>query len=195
MTQHTDCRHCTVPADDGDVCTFCSTYRPPADTATTWHDLRDQLTDIQIAWITGFEKRYPDLDGSISADINEITLHYARTHAEQNKIDQEQFGHLPIPEGARHVMHWENDGTGRWYRGFDGQEWIVKIPGPEGSTRARVDISGTQREDGSIERHIYVSADDCWYTAEQAIQLAGALVSAAAELNRMGGDDTEAQNG
>lgn len=25
-----ECRHCTVPVDSGDICTFCSTYVPPA---------------------------------------------------------------------------------------------------------------------------------------------------------------------
>lgn len=32
MTQ-TGCRYCTVPTTEGDVCTFCSTYTPPADDA------------------------------------------------------------------------------------------------------------------------------------------------------------------
>ena len=30
MTIQPSCRHCTVPVENGDVCTFCSTYTPPA---------------------------------------------------------------------------------------------------------------------------------------------------------------------
>lgn len=29
----TKCRHCTVPVDHGDVCTFCATYTPPVTVA------------------------------------------------------------------------------------------------------------------------------------------------------------------
>ena len=28
MTIRTECRHCTVPVDSGDVCGFCASYRP-----------------------------------------------------------------------------------------------------------------------------------------------------------------------
>lgn len=30
MAQTTECKHCTVPTDSGDVCSFCRTYVPPA---------------------------------------------------------------------------------------------------------------------------------------------------------------------
>ncbi|MCT7369328.1 hypothetical protein [Mycolicibacterium llatzerense] len=29
MILQTECKHCTVPVDTGDVCTFCKTYTPP----------------------------------------------------------------------------------------------------------------------------------------------------------------------
>lgn len=39
MTQQSDCKHCSVPTDSGDVCTFCKTYTPPTD------DQSDDLLD------------------------------------------------------------------------------------------------------------------------------------------------------
>ncbi|BCI84162.1 hypothetical protein MTY66_57870 [Mycolicibacterium sp. TY66] len=34
MTIQAECVHCTVPTGDGDVCTFCKTYQPPAQMVT-----------------------------------------------------------------------------------------------------------------------------------------------------------------
>lgn len=33
MTQEADCKHCTVPTTEGDVCAFCSSYTAPVDDA------------------------------------------------------------------------------------------------------------------------------------------------------------------
>ncbi len=33
MTSISECRHCTVPTTEGDVCAFCSSYTPPVDDA------------------------------------------------------------------------------------------------------------------------------------------------------------------
>lgn len=152
----------------------------------TWRDYEKQLTNFQLAWIRDFENRYPaDLDGGAARDS--VLLDYARSHAEQNRVDQTKFRHIPTPVGVRHVGHWEDDGTGRWSRGFDScKEWVIRIPGAmKGSDRADVDIAGSQYEDGTITWQIYVYADSAVYNADQARQLAAALLEAADELDQL----------
>ena len=76
----------------------------------------------------------------------------------------------------------DHDGNGNWFRTFDGT--AHQIGG------VRVDIEGTQYPDGRIERRIEVTSADLpdgpVVTADQARQLATALIAAADEVERLG---------
>lgn len=43
MPSISECRHCTVPTTEGDVCTFCADYTPPAPRNERLANLGDML--------------------------------------------------------------------------------------------------------------------------------------------------------
>ncbi|MBV8785295.1 MAG: hypothetical protein JOZ00_01240, partial [Mycobacterium sp.] len=90
-------------------------------TATTWRELQDELTFDQVGWMLNFEATAL----GDPAGVAEHLLEAARTHIQQNKIDDERFGHLPMPAGVEKAMHWEDDGTGHWSRQFSGTRSVI----------------------------------------------------------------------
>lgn len=45
--QPTECKHCTVPTDCGDTCTFCRMYTPPGiEVATDWNETDNEYRII-----------------------------------------------------------------------------------------------------------------------------------------------------
>jgi hypothetical protein len=121
----------------------------------------------------------------------------ARDHVRQNKIDAEQFGHLPTPAGANKIFHWEDDGEGHWTRQFEGTRCGFGLAN-KGKFANRVDvcIDGLQHGDGTIERSIFVYSSGAEMTSADARQLATTLTEAADELDRLklaqGGHSNEA---
>ena len=151
-------------------------------TATSWRDLESGLTFDQVGFMLNFESTAL----SDPADVAEYLLEAARGHVRQNRVDAQRFGHLQVPDGAAKVEHWEDDGTGNWVRQFSGASSVLQFPNFGSSVEVAID--GVQHEDGSVERFIDVysdGSDGIQFTAEDARQLAGALIDAAAELDRL----------
>jgi hypothetical protein len=148
----------------------------PDDTAHTWRDLTDQLTDGQNRALGRIET---DLlqRGAPPAEIADTLLEHARDHANHNLHDAAHFGHLPDPAGAQFVEHFEDDGHGGWSRRFDGTVRAVDD--------VHVQVVGAQHTDGRIERSVHVHANGVELTGGQARELAAALTEAADELDRL----------
>lgn len=141
------------------------------DTAHSWRDLLDSLTDKQISHLAAStHMSEPDL------------LEVAQDYAEQNRI-QTDYAHIPAPAGATHTFPWSDDFGDGVSRGFYGAEW------PVGEVAAR--IVGEQSTDGSTTQTIEVrhrERTNGELTANEARKLGLALIAAAEELDRLNGD-------
>ena len=143
-------------------------------TATTWRDLTDKLTEEQITDLTALEKVYrnaPEADRTLLAEAQE--------HAEGNR----RLGHVPAPVGAVRLYQWQHDPEedGLWRREFEGREWKV---GP-----VAVVVGGHQRADGSALASMFVyGGDGANLTNVEARRLAAVMVEAADEVDRIIGE-------
>jgi hypothetical protein len=136
------------------------------DTAQTWREVADQLTDAQIAQLERLEREEP-----------QTLLEMARQWAAKNMTTAAPFDHVAQPAGAVRMFDWQLDGN--WFRDF------------EGTTRragqARVQICGRQHADGSTRRWIAVRTRHLEALEPAAArELAGALTDAADEIERLG---------
>jgi hypothetical protein len=159
------------------------------DNATSWRDLQDGLTFDQVGWMLNFRARRSVIPRRWLRFCWKLrAAMFGRT-----RMDAERFGHLPAPAGAVKVEHWEeDDGTGRWVRQFSGASSVVERPVPQFPNfpySVEVAIEGVQHEDGRVERYAHIFSEGTQFTAEDARQLAGALIDAAAELDRLAGGD------
>lgn len=145
------------------------------DTATTWRDLSDQLTERQIAEFTQHEAAYPD--------ERKYMLMEARSYAEQNLNDRLHFGHIEKPEGATKTYLAEQSADGRWFREFAGTSRVV--------AGVTVYLDGKQFADGTVARELTIGVDDLpsgpggRVSSAEARAIAARLVEAADELDRL----------
>ena len=96
------------------------------------------------------------------------------------------YPHIPLPAGAV-TAEWQDPGTSGVYRYFEGSHWVVgPSEDPRQSQGGEVYVRGCQELDGTVEREIavYELHPDRCVTAQQARQLAEALVAAADEVER-----------
>lgn len=141
---------------------------------TNWRDYADKLTVQQVADLTAIESACGDRAG-------DHLIIQAQAHVEGNRIDREQFGHLPIPHGAGRLFHWAKDGNG-WAREFECARYTVG-----GVT---VGVEGRQDANGTIEATVFVSVNDLatsrggTLSADESRELAAALTTAAEDLDR-----------
>ena len=150
-------------------------------TAQTWRDVADQLTLDQV-------ERFTYLESLISAGAPDEDsrktglLQQARWEAEQNLTDQHIFGEVPLPDGARSVDHWENNGCGEWTRRLSLSTRSIDSD----AVTAKVFVEGVQSSDGSVQWSLSALADDQkTLTAQQARDYAAMLVAAADELDML----------
>lgn len=99
---------------------------------TTWHDLRDQLTDDQLSLMEHTEARSPDHPGLIKL---------ARKYAQEN-LTQTWLADVPVPAGAVTVSDWIDEG-----------DRVIRVV--DGTTRGDVQIIGIQHEDGTVDWSIF----------------------------------------
>lgn len=152
-------------------------------TATTWRDLADQLTPEQIAYMELSERHpVPMADGSHDEDRERRGhLFCAREFAAQNAAAA-AYRHVPIPAGANRVGAWQQwDEDGSHSRLWFGFSQSVSISSGVFSAA----VTGTQWSDGRLTRGVVLHGDDDSMTANEARQLAGALVAAADELDAL----------
>ncbi|QNI06495.1 hypothetical protein GAN17_09440 [Mycobacterium kubicae] len=156
------------------------------DSATTWRDLENELTFDQVGQLLSFESKAKGDPASVA----EVLLKDAREHVRQNKIDDENFGHLPTPAGAEHVYHWEDDGEGHWSRQFLGVSAVVKRPSPQYPNHrnsVEIGIDGIQHQDGTIERTVHIYSGGTSFTATEVRELVTHLARMAEEIDRDNG--------
>jgi len=96
---------------------------------------------------------------------------------------------VPVPAGADKVYDWDDPSTSEAYRFFQGRVRTITADDTKNrpwSEDITVCVEGTQDPDGTINRDINVHQlhHDDPITANQARQLAAALLEAAAELDR-----------
>jgi len=146
------------------------------DSPGDWRDLNRQLNAEQIEEIEASE-----LD-------DELRLSWARRLATSNLL-QARFADVPAPtECAEEPWPWEDNEDGRYGRLFSVSSRIV-IPGADGMTGA-VGVGGQQFSDGTVQRWVETSGPmiDAM-TADQARDVAAALLAAADELDRLNKQD------
>ena len=146
------------------------------DNPNDWRDLERRLTAEQIAEIDESE-----LD-------DESRLSWARRLVDSN-ILQARFADISVPPGcAEEPWPWEDNEDGRYGRLFSVSSRIV-IPGADGMTGV-VGGGGRQFSDGTVQRWVETSGPmiDAM-TAEQARDVAAALLAAADELDRLNKQD------
>jgi hypothetical protein len=91
---------------------------------------------------------------------------------------------IPLPAGAVHVDDWYDVDTPEPARYFRGSSWSIQRTDGLADYFC-VQVDGTQRHDGTVTRQVVI--DDINITAEQALDLALALVEAAHELDQWAG--------
>jgi hypothetical protein len=96
---------------------------------------------------------------------------------------------LPIPAGAVWA-EWQDPGTPHAFRLFNGSERVIARSDAKvgiGNKDMLMFIGGTQRPDGTVERHILPPDlhPDMPITPEQAIELGRALVELGFEAQQM----------
>jgi hypothetical protein len=138
---------------------------------TTWRDLADQLTPEQICEIEYCERE--QIPPGIASP--EGHLNHARKLAELN-IARAMLADMALPADAvGEVDDWIDVDDGVYQRGWTA--WTD--PG------GQVSVYGVQSSDGTVERDIIITVGDEPLSAEDARELAGALIDAAAELDRL----------
>lgn len=156
------------------------------DNATTWRDLRDHLTDDQIAYLESWEANpgvavtSPEHGVALDEHRKDSLLFAAREFAETNDAAQ-HCAHLPIPPDARVVDGWHRYDDDEYDRAFDGTA-------RRDDSGVAVFISGRQMQDGRIEREITLSGrphQDDRLSADDARIAARLLLDAAAELDQL----------
>lgn len=154
------------------------------DNPTTWHDLRDQLTDEQIAELEKWEAN-PNLPVAAGAPTwatdsqHESMLFAAKEYAKLNTAT-ERVANVPIPTGATADGWHSVDHDGVLVRSL---EWSRH----DTASGASVSVDGSQRATGEYERGIsfYGASEGESIDADQARQFAAALLEAADELERL----------
>lgn len=170
-----------------------TTTRNDGNTATTWHDLRDQLTPQQIAELEDWERQPgipPQADGSApdAEALRQAMLHCAREHTEEN-LAAVLYADLPVPPDATTGLDdWLSWGDGEYLRFFNGTN---RTDGP-----VRVYIDGYQNTSGKVVRSIKMRVServDDEMTPATARKAAAMLMAAADELDRLTGDAPPAE--
>jgi hypothetical protein len=133
---------------------------------TTWRDLTEQLTEIQIQQLTG---------GELHATDTEL-LDIARDYAGHNLL-QSVHADVPVPNGMTATCWHDCDGA---HRTLYGGQWTVG--------NAIVVIVGTQDTTGAITwqievQHVEHTVGDL--TAEQCRELSAVLAVAADRLDQL----------
>lgn len=99
MILQTECKHCTVPVDSGDVCAFCKTYQPPLEvdrllTEADQHLAADPLVYPLAARIAHGSPAFP-LQGYscyvTDVDRSRFTITATRRDAETGEIVNREF--------------------------------------------------------------------------------------------------------
>src|SRR5262245_29578328 len=88
---------------------------------------------------------------------------------------------IPIPAGAVHVYGRYDTDTPTPARYFRGSSWLIERDNR--ATHIRLQVDGTQHQDGTVTRSVVLDDDDL--TPQQARQLARALIAAADEVEQM----------
>jgi len=139
------------------------------DTAQTWRDLADELTDAQITQLERLERDEP-----------QTLLEMAQQWAAENATAAERFDDVAAPASAVRTFGWQRDGV--WFRDFAG---TTRSAGP-----ARVHIFGRQQADGSTRRWIAIHTRHLNVLDPAAARaLAAALTGAADEIERLSMDE------
>lgn len=63
MILQTECKHCTVPTDDGDCCSFCKTYTPPLTVNTLLSEADALLPTLLASRLASASACFPAPDG------------------------------------------------------------------------------------------------------------------------------------
>lgn len=153
---------------------------------TTWREIAG-LTAEQIATLQGHAARCSD-----------ATLQSMARECVKHNATQQRYAHIPVPAGAVSVDPWDQQAAGT--RTFTGSSW--QIPVAEGDpwivlTAATivVEISGTQRADGTITRWVVTifppgGCEDRYdLPLATARMLSESLAAAADECERMNAAD------
>jgi hypothetical protein len=147
------------------------------DNATTWRELADDLTPSQRDSMEFVERQFAARPTARNATADLLDI--ARGHIEQNLIDITLAG-VPLPSGATDVSGWEkNLQRDGWSRTLVWRTWD--------SGESAVDIAGRQESDGTYTRQITLE-DGVDFTSTGARQVAGALIEAADEIDRLSSD-------
>lgn len=59
----TECKHCTVPVDQGDICAFCKTYTPPLTVNTLLSEADALLPTLLASRLASASACFPGPDG------------------------------------------------------------------------------------------------------------------------------------
>jgi hypothetical protein len=145
----------------------------PHDTARTWRDIADTLTDEQIESLQRWER-----DPVPGPGDNEASqLRMAREFAGSNAAAAFYADVAPPPDAQQvddwTIGLWSDDG---YTRGFRGASRAVD----DGIV---VKVAGVQHVDGSAERGVVVELRDDWLTAALARRLGEALIATADEVD------------
>jgi hypothetical protein len=138
----------------------------PDNTATTWRDLADELTDEERA---RFERIEREAQGRLPA---QVLLDFARRDIAGRLADM-AYHDVPAPADATWVGQWEQHVDLGWSRSLVWREY------------RGVAIDGGQRCDGTVVRGISVYVEGEMFTSAEARQFAALLVAAADELDRL----------
>jgi hypothetical protein len=157
--------------------------------ATTWRDLADQLSKEQIGELVGRESD-PDRLARICGNPDrrwtaDLLLKTARRYVAHN-LGVTLIGDVAPPPDAVRVYEWADADTPDPFRLFEASRRVVVVGTLRYDSEVEVATEGTQHADGAVEREIKVHqlhGDDV-LTAQQARELAVALVEAADELDR-----------
>lgn len=156
----------------------------PDNTATTWRDLADQLTDHEVDEFRDMERRLPEGEKGAA-----FLLKSARDCIADRLVDV-MYADVALPAGARtDSAGWgknlQRDGYSRSlvWRSYEGGMADLRLAG----SGISVDIDGRQQSDGSFTRGISLWGVDegAGLTADQARAVAALLVGAADELDRL----------
>lgn len=161
----------------------------PDNTATTWRDLADQLTDHEVDELRDMERRLPEGEKAAA-----VMLKFARDYIAYRLADV-MYADVALPAGARtDSAGWgknlQRDGYSRSlvWRSYEGGMADLRLAGSQIS----VDIDGRQQCDGSFTRAISLwglEEGGGELSSDQARAVAALLVHAADELDRLCGGE------